>query len=541
MNSSTSRLEPLQDFPPSPGPASGWGLVGIFGLIVLLGGVLAMKFQVGGEVWSRWQQHQMNELVLGQSPAPAFHAVPADEDAAPATSGSSVPPLWSRTRSNQVERSRQAAPAKAQTGMIQLLGHEEVSAAKPVQSRSVPSAPGLLPSNHGIEQISAPTSLFAGEVESARPRHAESLPPMAAPPQQLPEQQLPEQYFPEQHFPGQALPGPAPEQTAAAADPFALPGEMASGSGRVRHQVQQAGGTDPAAFGNSEILTLEPSPAPQQSPAPRTELPPVETHDLFGARPESGAVPMQEPRPASRTELPPPGLTPQGGLPPVDQPARMEPLLHNPSPSFATPAESRPAAPMSHAENPIPAARPAKAAAAQAPFEPSVRSASQAPVPKDPLPVDDVYQVQSGDNYWTISRQFYGSARFFSALAAYNQQRIPDPSKMKPGMYVLVPHIEVLHQQYPQLTGGGPRDPGENQPPGFFVDDAGRPAYRVGKGDTLTEIAQKHLGRASRWVQIYGMNKDRIPDGKTLKIGSVLQLPADASQIQLAPANADIR
>jgi nucleoid-associated protein YgaU len=196
---------------------------------------------------------------------------------------------------------------------------------------------------------------------------------------------------------------------------------------------------------------------------------------------------------------------------------------------------------MSQPENPIPAARPTKAAAAQAPFEPAASPVQQSSTPQEPLPADDVYQVQSGDNYWTISRQFYGSARFFSALAAYNQQRIPDPSKMKPGMYVLVPHIEVLHQQYPQLTGGGPRDPGENQPPGFFVDDAGHPAYRVGKGDTLTEIAQKHLGRASRWVQIYGMNKDRIPDGKTLKIGSVLQLPADASQIQLAPANADIR
>jgi nucleoid-associated protein YgaU len=106
-------------------------------------------------------------------------------------------------------------------------------------------------------------------------------------------------------------------------------------------------------------------------------------------------------------------------------------------------------------------------------------------------------------------------------------------------MYVLIPDAEVLHQRYPQLTGGGGE--AEPAPPGYFVDQSGQPCYRVGKGDTLTEIAEQYLGRSSRWVQVYGMNKDRIPDVNSLKIGAVLRLPADATQVVLAPGGSELR
>ena len=149
---------------------------------------------------------------------------------------------------------------------------------------------------------------------------------------------------------------------------------------------------------------------------------------------------------------------------------------------------------------------------------------------------DDLHEVQSGDNYWTISKRYYGTARFFGALAEYNKPRIPDPNKMKPGMYVLVPDLDVLYERFPKITGVDPRKitPADTRP-GFFVDRDGQPAYRVGKGDTLTDIAQNHLGRSSRWVQIYSLNRDRIPKTEALKIGTVLRLPSDASQVVLAP------
>lgn len=143
-----------------------------------------------------------------------------------------------------------------------------------------------------------------------------------------------------------------------------------------------------------------------------------------------------------------------------------------------------------------------------------------------------IHVVESGDSFWTIAREHYGAGRYFNALAAYNQVRIPNPQSIRPGMKVMVPDVAVLEQRYPQLTGGtySPGQTDRPQPSGFFVE-RGTPMYRVGKGDTLSGIAHRHLGRASRWIQIYGMNQGQLTNGGSLKVGMVLRLPADASQV----------
>jgi nucleoid-associated protein YgaU len=158
-----------------------------------------------------------------------------------------------------------------------------------------------------------------------------------------------------------------------------------------------------------------------------------------------------------------------------------------------------------------------------------------------------VHVVGYGDNYWSISRQAYGTARYFQVLAEYNRHRISDPRRLRPGMKVLVPTIDVLAARYPKLcparharttlashTGGRHFE-------GFFRDPSGSPLFRVGKTDTLSEIAQKHLGRSSRWIQIYHMNRDRIPDPNRLTIGAELRLPADASNIRVVRGGGSIR
>ena len=98
-----------------------------------------------------------------------------------------------------------------------------------------------------------------------------------------------------------------------------------------------------------------------------------------------------------------------------------------------------------------------------------------------------------------------------------NNDKIPDKvstycDKVKSCQGILALNGEVF------VTGDGPD---------------GNALYRVGKTDTLSDIAQKHLGRASRWIQVYRMNQDRITDPNRLKIGTTLRLPGDASNIQV--------
>ena len=141
---------------------------------------------------------------------------------------------------------------------------------------------------------------------------------------------------------------------------------------------------------------------------------------------------------------------------------------------------------------------------------------------------EQVHSVRSGDSYWTISRQYYGTARYFQALSAYNKSRVRNPRQMRPGMKVLVPSRRHLESRFASLVPMAAGGVGGTRTIGFQVDANGHPIYAVGADDTLTGIARTHLGRTSRWVQIYRMNRDQLPSPHKLKLGMVLRMPADA-------------
>jgi nucleoid-associated protein YgaU len=161
----------------------------------------------------------------------------------------------------------------------------------------------------------------------------------------------------------------------------------------------------------------------------------------------------------------------------------------------------------------------------------------------------DYYVVQPQDNFWTISRKKYGTSRYFQALAELNKSRIPDPSRMRPGMKVSTPAAEMLEERYGQFLPPGTRvqvtaaeeAAAKSAPSGFFVSSDGTPKYRTTEKDTLSDIAARHLGRSSRWIQIYEMNRDKLSSPNQVKVGTELSLPGDASSIGLASEDDDRR
>ena len=115
-------------------------------------------------------------------------------------------------------------------------------------------------------------------------------------------------------------------------------------------------------------------------------------------------------------------------------------------------------------------------------------------------------------------------------------------------MKVLIPTREVLETRYRDLfpqrlvsVGAAGESSGATRSPGLFTTSDGRTFYRVGRNDMLTGIAKNHLGRASRWEQIYSLNRDRIADPARLKIGTTLRMPADASRVQLVRSPRGVR
>lgn len=50
--------------------------------------------------------------------------------------------------------------------------------------------------------------------------------------------------------------------------------------------------------------------------------------------------------------------------------------------------------------------------------------------------------------------------------------------------------------------------------------------YTVRKGDTLSAIAQRQYGKASRWPAIFKANRDQLDNPDLIHPGQVLKLPA---------------
>ena len=117
-----------------------------------------------------------------------------------------------------------------------------------------------------------------------------------------------------------------------------------------------------------------------------------------------------------------------------------------------------------------------------------------------------VYTVKPDESYWSISKTVYGSIRFFQALEQHNRPRISSAKKLRPGMKVLVPEEKFLLASYSKLIPGAQKSSSANQPEnvtqGLYFTPSGHPMFRVGPEDTLSDIAHKHLGRTTRWVEI---------------------------------------
>ena len=111
----------------------------------------------------------------------------------------------------------------------------------------------------------------------------------------------------------------------------------------------------------------------------------------------------------------------------------------------------------------------------------------------------NTYTVKSGDTLSGIAAEQLGDADRWPEIFALNRDVIEDPDKIFPGQVLTLP-------------AATPTDP----PPRI---------YTVRRGDTLSGIAEKELGDASRWPEIFELNRDVIDDPDKIFPGQLLLLP----------------
>ena len=158
--------------------------------------------------------------------------------------------------------------------------------------------------------------------------------------------------------------------------------------------------------------------------------------------------------------------------------------------------------------------------------EPRRHSSYSSPPPRRD---DGKYEVQPNDSYWTISEKVYGSSAYFKALYEHNRNQIGEDERLKPGALISTPSVAELEKSYPDLC---PKSSRRETMQSRMTAVSTRQSYRSGRtytvseGDTLFNIARYELGKASRWVEIYELNRDVLgKDFNYLTPGMKLTLP----------------
>ena len=109
------------------------------------------------------------------------------------------------------------------------------------------------------------------------------------------------------------------------------------------------------------------------------------------------------------------------------------------------------------------------------------------------------YTVQPGDTLSGIAQQQLGNAGRWPEIFVLNRSIIQHPDRISPGQVLTLP-------------GDTPMQP----PPRIYI---------VRRGDTLSNIAQRELGDASRWPEIFERNREVIRDPDRIFPDQALILP----------------
>jgi nucleoid-associated protein YgaU len=143
---------------------------------------------------------------------------------------------------------------------------------------------------------------------------------------------------------------------------------------------------------------------------------------------------------------------------------------------------------------------------------------------------DGTYDVQPNESFSAISKKIYGTESYFKALEELNRGKSPD-GQLKVSQNILAPDVAELEKKYPHLCPKADHREVLQSHDATLVSARnlhGTRSYTVVEGDTLFDIARYELGKASRWAEIYELNRNSLgKDFDYLVPGTELALPED--------------
>ncbi len=140
---------------------------------------------------------------------------------------------------------------------------------------------------------------------------------------------------------------------------------------------------------------------------------------------------------------------------------------------------------------------------------------------------DGTYEIQPNDSFWKISEKLYGTGAYFRALAEHNHKKVANQNSLQVGQIIATPDVAELEQKYPAYCPKPEhRYVARHHTTSLRVGRQGEASYTVAEGDSLYRIARYELGDASRWYEIYQINREVIGESYNhLRPGTELILP----------------
>lgn len=160
------------------------------------------------------------------------------------------------------------------------------------------------------------------------------------------------------------------------------------------------------------------------------------------------------------------------------------------------------------------------------------------PAPRAGLkPKAQTYEVAGGDTLTKIAARFYGTSgrTVINAIYDANRSIMSSPDDLRAGVELELPVVQGLassdaDRKETERTSpprkAEHKTPERSSPPSTPQDFTW---YQIQKNDRYMVIARRELGDASRWREIYELNKDKFPDAGRIRAGVRIKLPlADA-------------
>ncbi|MGI5262494.1 LysM peptidoglycan-binding domain-containing protein [Streptomyces angustmyceticus] len=140
----------------------------------------------------------------------------------------------------------------------------------------------------------------------------------------------------------------------------------------------------------------------------------------------------------------------------------------------------------------------------------------------------------TGETVWDIAEHFLGDGRRHTELRTLNPH-LPQTSTLPAGTVVHLPHDARPSADRGHDHAQAGASPQTERTSAADGSESASSQYAVVSGDSLTFIAQKKMGDADRWREIYRANRDEIRDPDLIYPGQHLALPQQVSDPAPAP------